>query len=188
MLAKVFLAQTVHPTDVGSTNLIHGVSDFRLPSNRADAGRVLAEAWRRPGHQRVEVACGAGRGRTGTALACLAVLDGVAAGKLWRTCAGTATLTQWKRRGSAGTSPASAGFRSEVDAGGVDDCGVEEFDAAVMGEDVPVGVVWVAVGRSPDRTSTDQPDWKFAVAVNNMLFRVSVCAPRGSFNSAGSTA
>lgn len=34
----------------------------------------------------------------------------------------------------------------------------------------------------------DQFDWKFAVAVNNMLFRVSVWAPRGSFTCAGSTA
>ena len=58
MLAKVFLTQAVHPNDVGSTTLIHGESDFRLPSDRADAGRVLAEAWRRPGHQRVEVTWG----------------------------------------------------------------------------------------------------------------------------------
>jgi hypothetical protein len=93
--------------------------DFRLPSDRADASHVLAEAWERAGHQRVEVTCGGGRGRTGTALACLGVLDGVAAGELWRTCASTTTLTQWKRRGSAGTSPASAGFRSAVGCGWV---------------------------------------------------------------------
>ena len=34
---------------------------------------------RRAEHERVEVACGGGSGRTGTALACLAVLDGVPA-------------------------------------------------------------------------------------------------------------
>ena len=28
-------------------------------------------------NERVEIACGGGRGRTGTALACMAVLDGV---------------------------------------------------------------------------------------------------------------
>ena len=37
----------------------------------------MREAWRRAAVERVEVACAGGRGRTGTALACLAVLDGV---------------------------------------------------------------------------------------------------------------
>ena len=53
--------------------------DFRLPVDAAAARRALAEAWERAADQRVEVACGGGRGRTGTALACLAVLDGVPA-------------------------------------------------------------------------------------------------------------
>lgn len=53
--------------------------DFRLPSNRADAVAVLRTAWERAASERVELACGGGRGRTGTALACLAVLDGVPA-------------------------------------------------------------------------------------------------------------
>ncbi len=51
--------------------------DFRLPADRAQAGELLREAWRRAAAERVEIACGGGRGRTGTALACLAVLDGV---------------------------------------------------------------------------------------------------------------
>jgi Swiss Army Knife protein, DSP-PTPase phosphatase domain len=53
--------------------------DFRLPRDRVGARSALAEAWRRAEAERVEVACGGGRGRTGTALACLAVLDGVPA-------------------------------------------------------------------------------------------------------------
>jgi hypothetical protein len=53
--------------------------DFRLPSDRALAHELLREAWERAAVERVEVACGGGRGRTGTALACLAVLDGVPA-------------------------------------------------------------------------------------------------------------
>ena len=53
--------------------------DFRLPVDREDAAAALFEAWRRAETNRVEVACGAGRGRTGTALACITVLDGVAA-------------------------------------------------------------------------------------------------------------
>ena len=51
--------------------------DFRLPADRADARAALTEAWRRSAGEPVEIACGGGRGRTGTALACLAVLDGV---------------------------------------------------------------------------------------------------------------
>jgi len=51
--------------------------DFRLPTDRRDAQDALHEAWRRAANERVEFACGGGRGRTGTALACLAVLDGV---------------------------------------------------------------------------------------------------------------
>ncbi len=52
--------------------------DFRLPLERADAADAFAEALGRSESQRVEVACHGGRGRTGTALACIAVLDGVA--------------------------------------------------------------------------------------------------------------
>lgn len=51
--------------------------DFRLPADRAEAREVLTEAWRRSAGERVEIACFGGRGRTGTALACVAVLDGV---------------------------------------------------------------------------------------------------------------
>jgi protein-tyrosine phosphatase len=54
--------------------------DFRLPSDRADARDAFEEAARRCEHERVEVACGGGVGRTGTALACIAVLRGVPAG------------------------------------------------------------------------------------------------------------
>ena len=54
--------------------------DFRLPADRADAAAALRMAWHRAASERVEVACAGGRGRTGAALACLAVLDGVAAG------------------------------------------------------------------------------------------------------------
>lgn len=53
--------------------------DFRLPADRGDAHDALYEAWRRATAERVEVACGGGRGGTGTALACMAVQDGVPA-------------------------------------------------------------------------------------------------------------
>jgi protein-tyrosine phosphatase len=51
--------------------------DFRLPADPAYLREVLRESLRRAGDERVEIACGGGRGRTGTALACLAILDGV---------------------------------------------------------------------------------------------------------------
>ena len=53
--------------------------DFGLPTDRHDAQNALREAWRRAAEERVEIACAGGRGRTGTALACLAVLDGLPA-------------------------------------------------------------------------------------------------------------
>ncbi|GAA2818576.1 protein phosphatase [Kitasatospora sp. CM 4170] len=55
--------------------------DFRLPADRVEAAKALRDAWERSARQRVEVGCAGGRGRTGTALACLAVLDGVPAGE-----------------------------------------------------------------------------------------------------------
>ncbi|MGH3266471.1 MAG: protein-tyrosine phosphatase family protein [Trebonia sp.] len=51
--------------------------DFWLPVDRRNAREALSEAWRRAVNERVVIACGGGRGRTGTALACMAVLDGV---------------------------------------------------------------------------------------------------------------
>src|SRR5690242_617081 len=53
--------------------------DFRLPTDAGQLRAALVEALDRAGTGRVELACGGGRGRTGTALACLAVLDGVPA-------------------------------------------------------------------------------------------------------------
>ncbi|SCG69124.1 protein-tyrosine phosphatase family protein [Micromonospora halophytica] len=54
--------------------------DFWLPLDRADALDALGETLRRAhGGARVEVACRGGVGRTGTALAALAILDGLPA-------------------------------------------------------------------------------------------------------------
>jgi protein-tyrosine phosphatase len=51
--------------------------DFRLPADEAGVLSALTEAWQRAVTERVEIACAGGHGRTGTALACLAILDGV---------------------------------------------------------------------------------------------------------------
>jgi hypothetical protein len=53
--------------------------DFRLPSDKRAFTEALREAWARAETDRVEFACYGGHGRTGTALACLAILDGVPA-------------------------------------------------------------------------------------------------------------
>ena len=55
--------------------------DFRLPADPAAAREAFVEAWQRSATERVEVACMGGVGRTGTTLACIAVLDGVPAGE-----------------------------------------------------------------------------------------------------------
>ncbi|MFC8588837.1 MULTISPECIES: protein-tyrosine phosphatase family protein [unclassified Streptomyces] len=76
--------------------------DFRLPADRDAARTVLTGAWERAAGERVEVACGGGRGRTGTALAVLAVLDGVPAGEavayVRRHYDRHAVETPWQRR------------------------------------------------------------------------------------------
>ncbi|WP_344538741.1 protein phosphatase [Streptomyces levis] len=76
--------------------------DFRLPADTAPARAVLAVAWERAAGERVEIACGGGRGRTGTALACLAVLDGVPAPEavayVRRHYDRRAVETPWQRR------------------------------------------------------------------------------------------
>lgn len=53
--------------------------DWRVPADEVDARDALVDLWRRAASERVEVACTGGLGRTGTALACLAVLDGIPA-------------------------------------------------------------------------------------------------------------
>ncbi|MEU4365673.1 protein-tyrosine phosphatase family protein [Promicromonospora sp. NPDC023987] len=51
--------------------------DFRLPDSTEQAVAALREAHARAESERVEIACGGGVGRTGTALAVLAILSGV---------------------------------------------------------------------------------------------------------------
>jgi hypothetical protein len=53
--------------------------DFGLPRDRAAALDSIRTAWERSARERVEVACAGGRGRTGTVLACMAVLEGMGA-------------------------------------------------------------------------------------------------------------
>jgi hypothetical protein len=76
--------------------------DFWLPSDRGDFADALREVLKRAGSERVEIACGGGFGRTGTALACLAVLDGVpndqAVAYVRERYSGRAVETPWQRR------------------------------------------------------------------------------------------
>lgn len=51
--------------------------DFRRPASPNDALSVLREAHERAATERVEICCGGGTGRTGAALAVLALLSGV---------------------------------------------------------------------------------------------------------------
>jgi Protein-tyrosine phosphatase len=77
--------------------------DFWIPADRADALDALRQAHRRAvGGERVEVACGGGVGRTGTALAALAILDGLtpdeAVSWVRRGYHHRAIETPWQRR------------------------------------------------------------------------------------------
>ncbi|MFD4479682.1 protein-tyrosine phosphatase family protein [Streptomyces sp. NPDC058471] len=76
--------------------------DFRLPTDRTATATALREALERAETERVEVACGGGQGRTGTALACMAVLDGVPSGEavayVREHYAPRAVETPWQRR------------------------------------------------------------------------------------------
>jgi hypothetical protein len=76
--------------------------DFRLPTDRDAALATLREAHERAASERVEVACGGGIGRTGTALAILAVLSGdepdEAIDRVRRSYHRRAVETPWQRR------------------------------------------------------------------------------------------
>jgi len=76
--------------------------DFGLPSDPADLREALEEVLGRCGTERVEVACSGGRGRAGTALACLAVMDGVpareAVAHVREHYSPRAVETPWQRR------------------------------------------------------------------------------------------
>jgi hypothetical protein len=76
--------------------------DFGLPADPAATADALREAWARAETERVEVACAGGYGRTGTALACLAVLDGIpnrlAVAYVREHYSSRAVETPWQRR------------------------------------------------------------------------------------------
>jgi hypothetical protein len=77
--------------------------DFLLPRDRSGAVRLIrALHGRARAGEAVEVACGGGVGRTGTVLACLAVLDGLdpAAAVAWTRANHNprAVETPWQRR------------------------------------------------------------------------------------------
>jgi hypothetical protein len=74
----VYLLGTVPSTVTWDSRWVRW-PDFWRPRDPKQAGEALREAWDRALTERVEIACGGGRGRTGTALACLATLDGMPA-------------------------------------------------------------------------------------------------------------
>lgn len=74
----VYLLGTAPPTATWESRWVRW-PDFWWPSDPTQAAEALYEAWESAPTQRVEIGCGGGRGRTGTALACLAILDGIPA-------------------------------------------------------------------------------------------------------------
>jgi protein-tyrosine phosphatase len=84
--------------------------DFRLPDSTEQAVAALREAHTRAASERVEIACGGGVGRTGTAMAVLAIMSGVspddAVAWVRANYHPRAVETPWQRRwvGSVATS------------------------------------------------------------------------------------
>lgn len=76
--------------------------DFWLPSDRAALAPILRELLERSESERVEIACGGGFGRTGTAMSCLAVLDGIPAAEavdyVRENYSRRAVETPWQKR------------------------------------------------------------------------------------------
>ena len=76
--------------------------DLLSPTSTEDAIAALAEAYERSASERVELACGGGVGRTGTALAAIAVMAGVprsqAVGWVRHRYNRRAVETPWQRR------------------------------------------------------------------------------------------
>lgn len=76
--------------------------DFWLPADRAYFTAAARELLDLADSRRVEVACGGGFGRTGTALACIAILDGIPREKaiayVRRNYSPRAVETPWQKR------------------------------------------------------------------------------------------
>ncbi|MDO9396881.1 MAG: protein-tyrosine phosphatase family protein [Herbiconiux sp.] len=76
--------------------------DFRLPRSSHEAVDALREAYERSADEKVEIACGGGAGRTGTAIAILARFAGVPAVEAveWARAnySPRAVETPWQRR------------------------------------------------------------------------------------------
>lgn len=76
--------------------------DFWIPRDPSDARDVIREVYARLPAQRCEIACGGGVGRTGSVLAALAVLDGLAPAAALRWVRERyhhrAVETPWQRR------------------------------------------------------------------------------------------
>jgi len=76
--------------------------DFWLPSDRTAFTHAVHEVLHRCVNERVEIACGSGYGRTGTALACLVVADGLqnkdAVDYVRRNYSRRAVETPWQKR------------------------------------------------------------------------------------------
>jgi protein-tyrosine phosphatase len=72
----LYLLDDIPPAVPWQARWVHW-PDFGLPTDPLDARNAFAVALAHAENDRVEVACWGGNGRTGTALACIAILDGV---------------------------------------------------------------------------------------------------------------
>ena len=84
--------------------------DYRLPSRPMQAREQLARLLERAQEERVEITCGGGVGRTGTALAILAIMDGM-------DPEAAVEFVQREYNPDSATSHAQRGYLMDMDAG-----------------------------------------------------------------------
>ena len=74
----ILILSSFHPRHPPETE-VHWIKwpDFCLPVNKLEARHALQLTLKRAAHSRVDIACRGGVGRTGAALACIAILDGM---------------------------------------------------------------------------------------------------------------
>ncbi len=77
MAEHTLLLATFRPQSLGDRSTWVRWPDFGVPWSESAASAALLDVWTLSEHLRVDVRCRGGRGRTGTALACLAVFDGL---------------------------------------------------------------------------------------------------------------
>ncbi|MDY5589852.1 MAG: protein-tyrosine phosphatase family protein [Arcanobacterium sp.] len=97
-----------HAVGMGRELVYISWPDYRIPRRPQQAIEQLAELLERASSERVEITCGGGVGRTGTALAMMAIIDGMKASD-------AIDLVQTQYNPESATSHAQRGFLMDME-------------------------------------------------------------------------